>query len=96
MFAANSGWTLLLVGALISTVIPLLTLVVGYRVLKIPFGKLTGMIAAQHTQPAVLGYALEKSADEAPNVGYALVYPVAMITKILLAQVLLIALGGVV
>jgi putative transport protein len=95
MFAANSGVTLLLVGAFISTAIPALTLVIGYRLLHIPFGKLVGMVAAQHTQPAVLGYALEESADEAPNVGYAMVYPVAMITKILLAQVLLVALGGV-
>lgn len=94
-FAANSGVTLLLVGAFVSTVIPAITLVIGYKWLRIPFGKLVGMVAAQHTQPAVLGYALEDSADDAPNVGYALVYPVAMITKILLAQVLFVALGGV-
>lgn len=94
-FAANSGLTLLLVGAVVSTAIPALTLVIGYRVLHIPYGQLAGMVAAQQTQPAVLGYALEESADEAPNVGYAMVFPVAMITKILLAQVLLAALGGV-
>lgn len=94
MFAANSGVTLLLIGAVISIVVPMLTLVIGYRLLRIPFGQLTGMVSAQQTQPAVLGYALEDSGDEAPNVGYAMVYPVAMITKILLAQVLLLALGG--
>ena len=95
MFAANSGVTLLLVGAVISTAIPIVTIIIGYKLMKIPFGKLVGMVAAQHTQPAVLGYALEESTDEAPNVGYALVYPVAMITKILLAQVLIVALGGI-
>ncbi|MFI2753307.1 aspartate:alanine exchanger family transporter [Cellulomonas sp. P22] len=94
MFAANSGVTLLLVGAVISIVVPMLTLLIGYRLLRIPFGQLTGMVSAQQTQPAVLGYALEDSGDEAPNVGYAMVYPVAMITKILLAQVLLLVLGG--
>ncbi|HWS58698.1 MAG TPA: aspartate:alanine exchanger family transporter, partial [Actinotalea sp.] len=92
MFAENSGVTLLLLGAVISTAIPTLTLLVGYRLLRMPFGTLVGTVAAQQTQPAVLGYALEESGDEAPNVGYAMVYPVAMITKILLAQVVLVVL----
>ena len=37
----------------------------------------------------VLGFALEQTGDDSPNLGYATVYPVAMIAKILLAQVLL-------
>lgn len=94
MFAANSGVTLLVVGAVISTLIPLITLVIGYRWFRMPFGSLTGLVASMHTQPAVLGYALESSGDDSPNVGYAMVYPVAMITKILLAQVVLLVLGG--
>jgi len=95
MFAENSGMLLLAIGAVVSIVVPTLTLLIGYRWLKIPFGMLVGMVAAQQTQPAVLGYALEESGDEAPNVGYAMVYPMAMIAKILLAQVVLLVLGGV-
>ena len=95
MFAENSGVTLLVVGAVISTVIPLVTLIIGYRRFRMPYGTLTGMVSSMHTQPAVLGYALESAEDDSPNVGYAMVYPVAMITKILLAQVVLLALGGV-
>jgi putative transport protein len=94
-FAGSTGLTLLGIGAIVSFGVPLLTLVLGYRFLKVPFGQLTGMLSAQQTQPAVLGYALEDSKDEAPNVGWSLVYPVAMITKILLGQVIFIALGGV-
>jgi putative transport protein len=41
----------------------------------------------------VLGFALEQSRDELPNVGYASVYPLAMIVKIVLAQLLLILLA---
>lgn len=93
-FAGSTGLTLLGMGAVISFVVPLVTLVVGYRLLRVPFGQLTGILSAQHTQPAVLGYALEDSKDEAPNVGWALVYPVAMITKILLGQVIFLVLGG--
>ncbi len=54
---------------------------------------LTGRLAGLYTQPAVLGFALEQSQSELPNIGYAAVYPVAMIAKILLAQVLLTALA---
>ena len=52
---------------------------------KIPIGLLIGL----QTQPTVLGFALEQIGDELPNVGYAAVYPVALIAKILLAQLLL-------
>ena len=93
-FAGSTGLTLLGIGTLVSFGVPLLTLVLGYRLLKVPFGQLTGMLSAQQTQPAVLGYALEDSKDEAPNVGWSLVYPVAMITKILLGQVIFMVLGG--
>jgi putative transport protein len=36
-----------------------------------------------------LGYALEQTGDDLPNIGYATVYPIAMISKILFAQLLL-------
>jgi putative transport protein len=57
--------------------------------LRIPMSILTGMVAGLFTQPAVLGYALEQTDNDLPNVGYASVYPVAMIAKILLVQALL-------
>ncbi len=47
------------------------------------------MLAGLQTQPAVLGFALEQTGNDLPNVGYATVYPVATIAKILFAQVLL-------
>ena len=50
------------------------------------------MLAGLQTQPAVLGFALEQTGDDLPNIGYATVYPVAIIAKIVLAQMLLIIL----
>jgi len=58
--------------------------------MHIPMGMMVGVLAGLQTQPAVLGFALEQSGNELPNIGYATVYPVAMIVKILLAQILLI------
>lgn len=88
-FAQSGGVVIFLVGAIISIAIPLVALFVGYKLLKIPFGMLTGMVASMHTQPAVLGFAAEQSGDEAPNIGWSLVFPLATISKIILAQLVL-------
>lgn len=76
-------------GALVTMGVALLTLWLGNRVLKIPYSIMTGVTAGLATHPAVLVYANERSENEAPDIGYASVYPVAMIGKILLAQVVL-------
>jgi putative transport protein len=51
-----------------------------------------GLVAGVHTQPAVLGWALEQTKDDVPNIGYASAYPAATIAKLLLVQ-LIVALG---
>ena len=86
------GLVLFLAGVLITTSTAGLTLWVGYRVLKLPMAQLAGMVAGLHTQPAVLGYALESSGNDLPNVGYATVFPIATISKIVLAQIVLVVL----
>jgi putative transport protein len=50
---------------------------------------LIGVLAGLQTQPAVLGFALEQTHNDLPTVGYAAVYPVATIAKILAVQMLL-------
>ncbi|GIV70051.1 aspartate:alanine exchanger family transporter [Caldilinea sp.] len=84
----TGGFTILLAGAVVSIVTPLLALWIGYRWLKLPFGVLTGVVSAVHTQPAVQAAALAQARNDLPNHGYALAFPMATITKILLAQVL--------
>lgn len=85
----TGGAAIFAAGAVITCVTAVTALWVGYRLLKIPMSLLTGILAGLHTQPAVLSYALEQSGSDLPNVGYATVFPVATIAKILLAQVLL-------
>ena len=63
---------------------------VGYRLLGIPLNVLYGILAGMYTQPVVLGYANQQTRNELPNVGFATVYPLATILKIVLAQVLLV------
>ncbi len=88
----GGGLQLFVGGAIITLVASVLTLVVGYKVFKIPFNLLTGMLSGIHTQPAVLGFAAQQSEDELPHAGYALLFPIATIGKILLAQMLLLIL----
>lgn len=87
--AQGTGAWVFAAGALITCLTALFTLWLGYKVLKIPMGLLVGILAGLQTQPALLGFGLEQSNNELPNVGYSSVYPVAMIVKILLAQALL-------
>lgn len=88
-FSQGGGMAIFLAGAVITLVTALLTLWVGYRLLHIPMGLLTGMLSGLQTQPAVLGFAVEQAGNDLPNIGYATVYPVATIIKILGAQLVL-------
>jgi putative transport protein len=84
----SHGWQMLLAGAVVTFTVTLLTLVVGYKVLKMPFDELIGLASGLQTQPACLAYATRMVNSEVPNVAYAAVYPAAMIVKIVLAQLL--------
>ncbi|MCL4805970.1 MAG: transporter [Anaerolineae bacterium] len=92
-FTASGGLQVFFAGAFITLLIAFLTLIIGYKVLKVPFGMLTGMLAGLGTQPAALGFGLQQADNELPNLGYALVFPVATITKVIVAQLLLIILS---
>lgn len=68
-------------------------LLVGYKILRIPFSRLSGMLAAMNTQPATLAFANTQTKTDDANAGFASVYPLSLIGKIILAQLLLIFLS---
>jgi putative transport protein len=84
----QNGLAMLLAGAAVTLTVTLVSLLVGYKLLKIPFASLMGMVAGIQTQPACLAYATREANSDEPNLAYAAVYPVAMIAKIILAQLL--------
>ncbi|MBC7474667.1 MAG: transporter [Candidatus Sericytochromatia bacterium] len=84
----KDGAILFLAGALITLLVSSLTLLIGYKVLKIPMSILIGMLAGIQTQPALLAYACERTKNDLPNIGYTTVYPVITIFKIILVQLL--------
>lgn len=61
----------------------------GRRVLRLPGRTLVGVLAGMQTQPAVLAYASDQLDDDRElTLGYASVYPLAMIVKIVVAQLI--------
>jgi putative transport protein len=92
-FAQGGGLAIFIAGALITCITALTLLVVGHKLLKIPMGLCVGMLAGLQTQPALLAFANEQTRNDLPNIGYATVYPMATIGKIVCAQMLLLLLS---
>ena len=85
---AEGGGLLIAAGAVITSVVAVGGILAGYRYLRLPMSAVMGMVSGMHTQPACLAFATQHSRSDMPNEWYASVYPASMITKILLAQVL--------
>lgn len=81
-----TGPRILVVGIVVTAVTATTVLLAG-RALAGAFGsRLAGIVAGTQTQPAVLAYANDTTKDDPRvNLGYALVYPVAMILKVVVA-----------
>jgi putative transport protein len=92
--AQGGGLSMLAAGAAVTFLTALVALVVAHRVLRLPFSVALGLVSAIHTQPAALAFATDRSKNELPRLGYASVFPIATIAKIVIAQVLLSVLGG--
>jgi putative transport protein len=88
-FATGEWWRILLLGILVTGFLGAAMYVVMRRVFGSGGTRLSGMLAGAQTQPAVLAFANAKTnADARVALGYALVYPAAMVAKILVGQIL--------
>ena len=79
------GLKLFLAGGVIAIITTAATILVGYRLLRIPFSFLGGMVGSQ---PAVLEFAIEQAGNKYPTIGYTRMLPVVLIGKILAVQLL--------
>jgi putative transport protein len=84
----TGGWALIAAGALVTSLVAVAGILVSYRFLKLPMSAALGMVAGMHTQAGCLAYANQQAGSELPNIWYAAVYPGSMITKIILAQII--------
>lgn len=90
---AGNGWGVVLAGAALTLTLAATTLTVGHKLLRVPMPVMVGVVCGQHTQPAALGYAVEQAGGDLPHVGYATVFPLATVAKIVLAQLVLRLVG---
>ncbi len=84
-----------LIGGFAITVIPILLVgLVARLVLKMNFTVISGLLAGSMTDPPALAFANAVSGSDAPSVAYATVYPLTMLLRIVLVQILVLALCG--
>jgi putative transport protein len=84
----TNGLSLLLAGAAITAVTAFVAVVVGHKILKIPFDAVMGLTSAIHTEPNSLAFAAHAAGSDVPQNAYARIFPVCTVTKIILAQLL--------
>lgn len=86
----GSGLSWMACGAII-TLLPLLVCgLIGRAFLKLNFMNLCGLLAGSMTDPPALAFASTIAKSDAPSVAYATVYPLTMILRILLAQIIVL------
>ena len=89
----EGGYVWIGYGAII-TVIPLLiTGLIGRYGCKMNYYTLIGVLSGANTNPPALAYSNDLTSCDAPAVGYATVYPLAMFLRVLTAQLLILSLS---
>ncbi len=75
----------------ILTVIPVLLVgVISYKILKLDFGSVAGMLCGSMANPMSLEYVNSTIPGDNSSVSYATVYPLSMFLRVIIAQVLLL------
>lgn len=93
---AQSGMTLLLIGAAVLLTTVLIVLVVGHFLMKIPYDDLIGIASGATGNPAILVYGTRMAPTERPDIGYAMIFPSMTIVKVIAVQIvgLIVAAGS--
>ncbi len=86
----GSGVIIFSAGVMLSMVSTALSIIIGYKLFKIPFSLLLGFMS---NQPAILDFVTDMTKNKVPLIGYSLMFPIALVMKILYAQLLFIILG---
>jgi putative transport protein len=76
-------------GAVISILSTFSSILIGYKLFKIPFSLLLGFLS---NQPAILDFSKEMTQNRIPLISYSIMFPIALIMKVLFAQILYILL----
>jgi putative transport protein len=91
---AETGPTMLLIGAAVLLTTVLIVQLVGYYLLKIPYDDLVGVASGATGNPAILVYSTGMAPTERPDIGYAMIFPSMTIVKVIAVQVVGLLVGG--
>lgn len=89
----EGGYIWIAYGDLITAVPLLLMGIIGRYICKLNYYTLIGVLSGANTNPPALAYSNDLTSCDAPAVGYATVYPLAMFLRVLTAQLLILSLG---
>ena len=84
---AESGLTMLFIGAAVLLTTVLIVLLVGHYLMKIPYDDLVGVASGATGNPAILVYSTKMAPTERPDIGYAMIFPSMTIVKVIAVQV---------
>lgn len=84
----NNGLQLVLIGAVITVLPMFFGLLIGHYVMKMNFLSLLGVLTGAMTSTPGLAAIDSKTESDAPSVGYATVYPTALVLMIIFSQLL--------
>jgi len=83
--SGGDGMSIFIGGVIITFFTACLSLFVGYKLFKLPYSLLLGFMS---NQPAILDFVLTRSESKIPMVGYTIMFPIALIMKIVYAQLM--------
>ena len=89
-FITYNGWVWVLYGLIITITPILVMLMIARFVFKLNFMPLLGLIAGSYTDPAALDFSTNYYKSDLPLQAYATVYPLVTITRIVIAQILVL------
>jgi putative transport protein len=92
---AESGFTMLFIGAAVLLTTVVIVLAAGHYLLRIPFDDLVGVASGATGNPAILVYSTKMAPTERPDIGYAMIFPSMTLVKVIAIQIVgLLAAAG--
>lgn len=77
------------IGFVLTAIPTIIVGIIAFKVLKIDFGAVAGMICGSMANPMALNFSNETIPGDHPSVAYATVYPLSMFLRVILAQVVI-------
>lgn len=77
-------------GFIVTTVPVIIMAIISLRLSKLDFGSTCGMLCGAMANPMALNYANDTIPGDNPAVSYATVYPIAMFSRVVIAQLLIL------